>query len=281
MEARDENRRRSERTFHYARCSRCRLIFLTDPPEDLRPYYDEGYFQLPSRERLAEIGRRDRHQLEMLREWMPGGRMLEIGPAYGAFALQAAGAGFDVTAIEMDERCCDYLETVVGVTAIHSDRPQEVLRELPASEAIVMWQVIEHLGEPWQCLDRAAENLREGGVLLVATPNPGALGLRVLGRHWPHLDAPRHLSLIPAELLTAHLRSRGLERVALWTDDRSARSWNRFGWQRVLMNRTRRRRLRGALFVLGALIAAVLAPVERRGCRPASYTAIFRKAATA
>ena len=275
--ARDYNRRCSRRVFHYSRCSRCRLIFLADPPADLDSYYAGDYFQFPTRERLAEIAAKDRHQLEMLTAWARGGRLLELGPAHGAFALQAAEAGFDVTTIEMNEQCCRYLESVVGVTAIHTDRPEEALRDLPPHEAIAMWQVIEHLADPWECLNRAVANLRAGGILLVATPNPDSLGLRLLGRFWPHLDAPRHLSLIPADVLTSQLRARGLERVALWTDDPAARSWNRFGWQRVLMNCSRRRPVRAATFVIGAMLAAAVAPIERRGGRSSSYTAIFRK----
>lgn len=277
----DYNRRRSRRRFQYARCTRCGLLFLADPPGDLSTYYAGDYFQYPSRERLAEIARKNSHQLQMLTTWMPGGRLVEIGPAHGAFALQAAEAGFDVTAIEMDSRCCSYLESVVGVTAVNSDRPHEVLRVLPPSAAIVMWQVIEHLHDPWRCLDSAADNLDEGGILLVATPNPDALGLRVLGRFWPHVDAPRHLSLIPSDLLATYLASRGLERVAMWTDDPSARRWNRFAWQRVLMNCSSRRFVQRAMFVVGAGVSAFVSPLERRGSRPSTYTAVFRKTAPA
>lgn len=279
--ARDYNRRCSRRVFHYARCRRCRLIFLADPPDDLVRYYDGDYYRFPPRDELHAIATKSRYELDMLTAWTAGGRLVEIGPAQGVFALQAATAGFDVTAIEMDARCCAYLESVVGVQAVNSDRPEEALRALAPSEAIVMWQVIEHLPDPWRVLDGAADNLREGGILLVATPNPAALGLRLLGRYWPHVDAPRHLQLIPAELLSDQLAARGLQRVALWTDDPGARSWNRFGWQRVLMNLSSRRTVRGAMFVLGALVAAVLAPVERRGRRASSYTAVFRKGAVA
>lgn len=113
---------------------------------------------------------------------MSGGRLVEIGPAHGAFALQAVEAGFDVTAIEMDERCCRYLESVVGVAAVHDDRPHEILRDRPPSDAVVMWQVIERLPDPWRCLRSAAQNLHEGGVLLVATPNPAGSSAAIRGR---------------------------------------------------------------------------------------------------
>ena len=39
---------------------------------------------------------------------------------------------------------------------------------------------------------------------------------------WPHLDAPRHLSLIPAELLAVKARELGLDQVYLTRGDGNA-----------------------------------------------------------
>lgn len=78
---------------------------------------------------------------------MSDGRLLEVGPAHGAFALQASEGGFDVTTIEMDERCCRHLESVVGVTAIHSDRPDDAIAA-PGVVALYEPLLQELIGEP-------------------------------------------------------------------------------------------------------------------------------------
>ena len=69
-----------------------------------------------------------------------------------------------------------------------------------------MWHVIEHLRRPWEVIERAAANLQDGGVLAIATPNPRALQFKLLRRRWAHLDAPRHLFLIPSRRARASLR---------------------------------------------------------------------------
>ena len=61
-----------------------------------------------------------------------------------------------------------------------------------------MFQIIEHLIDPWDTLQAAAESLLPGGVLVVATPNPGAFQFRFLRGRWTHVDAPRHTALIPS-----------------------------------------------------------------------------------
>lgn len=273
----DRNRRTSDVLFTYRRCMACDLLFLADPPADLRAHYAGNYHRFPSRDRLDKIARRESHKLAMLTPWVSAGRLVEVGPGAGAFALQARNAGFDVHTVEMDERCCEYLRAVVGVPAVNSDRPEQVLRAMAPSMAIVLWQVIEHLRDPWTVLQSAAETLEPGGVLLVATPNPRSFGLKLLRRHWPHLDAPRHLTLIPHEALTAWLEARGLSRVALSTDDPETRKWNRFGWQRAVMNAVSKRPLRAGAFCVGSVITLLVAPYERRRCRSSCYTAIFRK----
>jgi hypothetical protein len=141
-----------------------------------------------------------------------------------------------------------------------------------------MWQVIEHLPNPWACLKKAAANLEVGGVLVVATPNPGSLGFRLLRGHWPHVDAPRHLWLIPADLLERKAAEHGLVLETLTARDLGARRWNRFAWERVLMNAApRSERLQRVGFAAGVGLSIMAALPERIGFSGSCYTAVFRK----
>ncbi len=138
-----------------------------------------------------------------------------------------------------------------------------------------MWQVVEHLADPWAVLAAAAGNLEPGGILVVATPNPDALSLRLLGARWPHLDAPRHLWLIPVAVLDEFLGARGLRRVMLTEADPGGRRWNRFTWRRALASAGAPP---GPAALLGGLVALALRPLERRPGRGSCYTAVYRRA---
>jgi SAM-dependent methyltransferase len=273
----DRNRGLSAERFAYERCTACGVLFLANVPADLGAYYPEAYYVLPDRGQLLEFARLEAYKIELLRRHLGSGRVVEIGPGFGVFAHQAKDAGFDYTGIEMDERSCEYLRSEVGVEAIRSDAPHTALGELEPSDAIAAWHALEHLPEPWQCLDAAARNLAPGGVLLVAMPNPNAFQFRVLRGRWPHIDAPRHLFLIPAESLEARAKEAGLEPVSVTSDDAGARQWNVFGWQRALL-----RPSSGAVatrLALGAAraTAALLSPLEHRDLAGSTYTAVFRK----
>jgi 16S rRNA A1518/A1519 N6-dimethyltransferase RsmA/KsgA/DIM1 with predicted DNA glycosylase/AP lyase activity len=49
-----------------------------------------------------------------------GGKLLEIGPWTGIFSCNAKDAGFDVTAMDIDESCVAFLNTTLGIKALHS-----------------------------------------------------------------------------------------------------------------------------------------------------------------
>ncbi len=275
--ARDENHCTGTATFTYGRCERCRLLRLEDVPADLGPHYPPNYQRLPDRASLQAFARKERYQLAFLRTVQSAGRLVDIGASVGAFALAARGAGFDVTAVEMDPRCVRHLAETVGVRAIGSDRPEQVLRDLPPSRVITLWQVLEHLRDPFALIEAAAANLEPGGLLLVATPNPDAWQFGVMGARWPHVDAPRHLWLVPAAVLLRAGERHGLRAVTLTSRDPGGRRWNRFGWQRLLLNRVAGRPARVVAFVAGAAMSVVATPLERGRLRGACYTAVLQK----
>lgn len=278
LRATDRNRRVSADKFSYLRCESCGLIRLGNVPENLGDYYPADYYDLPSLERLAAIANADRFKIETVTRFATPGRLLEVGPAWGVFAYQAKQAGFMVDVIEMDARCCDYLNNVVGVNALQGTLPHELIPAMGRHEVIALWHVVEHLSDPWELIAAAANNLVHGGILVLAAPNPDAWQFHVMGGSWPHLDAPRHLYLLPAEAVTAYASRLGLERIHYTTVDSDSRSWNRFGWQRLLMNCVRGKWLQRAAFVAGYLLSIVLAPLESRDPRGSAYTLVFRKA---
>jgi SAM-dependent methyltransferase len=271
----DRNRGVSSHPFEYRCCTRCHTYFLDPVPADLARHYPSDYHGYPSRSQLDRLARAERPKLKLLMNVVRSGRLLEIGPGAGVFAHAAVRAGFDVTTIEMDPRCCRYIESVVGARAVCSDRPEEALRDLSSFEAIAMWHVIEHLEHPWAVLEQAAPKLEPGGTLIVATPNPESLQFRLLGRYWAHVDAPRHLFLIPASALAAKAADLGLRHVMTTTSDRAGRGWDRFGWEYALRRYPATRPSTLSKRLLSRLITAGVSPWETRDLAGATYTSLF------
>jgi 2-polyprenyl-3-methyl-5-hydroxy-6-metoxy-1,4-benzoquinol methylase len=275
--AKDENHGVSQTPYTYLKCKVCQGIYLDKPPADLGRYYQREYYAIPPLAQLQKVADKNRNKIDTVLRFASGGRLLEVGPAFGVFAWQAKQAGFVVDVIEMDSRCCDYLQGTLSVNVTQSDNPPAAMMALPQHEVIAIWHVLEHLTDPLAFLTATVANLKPGGVLVVAMPNPDAWQFKIMGRHWPHLDAPRHLTLIPEAWITRQAAAFGLEMVYLTSDDSDARIWNQFGWQRLLMNRFGSKFMRRVMFVLGYAVSLIMAPFDRKGFSGSAYTIVFKK----
>lgn len=277
--ARDLNRRFSNETFPYYRCTFCGLVFLDPVPGDLASYYAGNYYgSLPSLPDLIGAAKVvEGYKLDLVRRFVPEGRLLEIGPGLGGFASLAKEAGYEVDAIEMDQTCCAFLSEVVGVRAICSAAPESVLPAERPYDVVALWHVFEHLPDPWGTLAAASARLKPGGIVIIAAPNPDALQFRLLGRRWTHVDAPRHLSLVPLRVLVQRAREGGLEAVLRTTIDEGGIGWNSFGWRESLANMAPGSALRPVARAVGTGLTYALAPFERTGLRGATYTVVLKK----
>jgi SAM-dependent methyltransferase len=280
--AEDRNRRIAAERFSYHRCRACSTVFLASPPDDPGRYYGGDYHQFDAAGEPFWRGDEgllaaEAWRAQTLARLVEPGALVDIGAGAGGFAAAARDAGFAVTAIEMDRGCCSYMQERLGVRAICSDRPLEALRALGPARVVSFWHVLEHLPDPGEMLAAAADALEPGGVLAIAVPNPDSLQFRVLRSRWAHLDAPRHVSLMPARALVERARELGLEPVLETTVDPSGLACNEHGWVYALRRDPSRGPAPYAALRAGTLIDAALAPVERRGLRGAALTLLLRR----
>ncbi len=274
----DYNRKISQEQFNYNFCPSCRLIFLSPIPEELGRYYTAEYYPVPrSYEQLEKEAEQDRYKIKIIQQFVSKGRLLEIGPSYGKFALLAKQAGFEVEVLERDKSCCNFLQDVVGIKAINSDNPAESLRNAKPYDVIVLWHVLEHLPNPWKTLETLAGKLLPGSILVIATPNPDAIQFKTLGRFWTHIDAPRHLSLVPLSLLREKAQFLSLKIILSTTSDDGGLLLNAVGWKDSFANMGSRGFIRKRLRSVGRLISVVASPIERINGLGSAYTAVFQK----
>ncbi len=276
-ETSDRNRRVKPGTFTYRRCEACRVVWLPDPPADLESYYPAEYHAFASAEELTELARGEDERLGMVTDLVPSGRLIEVGPSQGVFSVAARLAGFDVVGLEMDSACVDHLRAAAGVQAVHTSDPTAALREQPASDAVVMWHVFEHIVDPWSLVSAAAAALRPGGVFAVATPNPASLQHGLFGTHWVHFDAPRHVQLVPLPALRDECAKHGLVLRRATTNDRIGLDCDHLGWERSPCTAPKLRRTPRLAHELGLAAWRLAGPIERRGLRGSTYTAVFQK----
>ena len=280
LQATDVNHKTDGATFNYYRCFRCKLVFLYPIPANISSYYTSDYHQIPtSLEQLAQLENKLHWRVELVQKYKDKGSLLEIGSSYGAFAYGAEQAGFRVEAIEMDKNCCDFINATNKVTAINTtDIVQTMIARNTTYDVIALWHSIEHIADPWAVLKQCEKSLRPGGVLIISTPNPDSIQFRLFKQYWMHLDAPRHVELIPLATLTDFFRKIDMPLLYTTTTDPDGLSLSKWGWYnsaRYLFGTS------GEENILRKTISKALltfvSPVERWMQHGAAYTAVYQK----
>jgi 2-polyprenyl-3-methyl-5-hydroxy-6-metoxy-1,4-benzoquinol methylase len=191
--------------FPIVRCTACGLVYVNPRRRQetlTRLYRDAVYFQ--GGRDLASgyndyIGDQEIHrlffnrQLDLLEEHVNApGRLLDVGCAVGFLLAEARRRGWRTTGIELSAFAADYARTTLGLD-VHRKTLREAHFPAGSFDAIVMDDVIEHLGDPEAELREAWRIVRTGGALLLHTPNADSPWYRVLRTHWVHLKPGEHL----------------------------------------------------------------------------------------
>ncbi len=186
---------------------------------ELKPFYQEDYFK--GREYVdyvadkpAQLKTLRNHLRVVRRNVRPGGRLLEIGCAYGFFLdlireEYPGSTGVDVfSAGVADARAR-------GLDAREGDLLG--LRFEECFDGVCLWDTIEHLPNPREVIRRCAELLRPGGPLFLTTGDLGALLARLQGLNWRQIHPPTHLFYFTRQSFRELCPSVGLEVVRFST----------------------------------------------------------------
>ncbi|MEO1062023.1 MAG: class I SAM-dependent methyltransferase [Actinomycetota bacterium] len=202
-----------------------------DPPpteSDLAAFYEKVYYsgnegRAPDIERLrrnADAARDERawreatvyaDVLHYLTALAPdGGRVVDVGCGTGEFVLfMQERAGWTSCGVELAP---DAVALASDRGAIVGEGTIDSVREIfgDGFDALAMFNVLEHLLDPWAALGTANDLLRPGGVLIVQVPNDFSV-LQEAVRD--HLDAepwwvaiPDHVNYFDFESLEKTLR---------------------------------------------------------------------------
>lgn len=154
---------------------------------------------------------------------VPGGRLLEVGCGNGRQLERLAHAGWQVEGVDFDERAVQTARRLgldVRVGDLASARyPDERF------DAVILSHVIEHVPDPVALLAECRRILKNGGQLVLATPNCESLGHRTFGKAWLGLDPPRHLLVFTARALAKSAERAGFEDATTMTKSIAAAGW--------------------------------------------------------
>ncbi|MEA2990022.1 MAG: hypothetical protein QOG83_2733 [Alphaproteobacteria bacterium] len=180
------------------RCAECGLGRAQASGFDPGAYYTDDYFSGGHADGYADyrgaepvLRREFAHTVDFLRRFKAGGRLLDVGCAYGFF-LEEAKRHFEVAGIEIaQDAAADCRKR--GLRVLTGVADEETLAQLGMMDVIVLLDVIEHLPTPRDTLALCARHLRPEGILMITTGDFASLYARLAGAGWRLMTPPQHL----------------------------------------------------------------------------------------
>ncbi len=196
-------------------CPQCGLVYALEQPADreIRSLYASPYFhgaEYADYERDRPVLQRNfQERLKVMSRFCTGGKLLEVGSAYGFF-LDLARRQWEVTGVDVSEDACAYARRVLGLDVIAGDLLDLEFPNAPF-DVFCLWDTIEHLKKPHEYLAKIATIARNGSLLCLTTGDIGSIVARIQRSRWRLIHPPSHLYYFSEATLRRLLGKFGFE----------------------------------------------------------------------
>ncbi|MFZ5875342.1 MAG: class I SAM-dependent methyltransferase [Nitrospirota bacterium] len=179
-------------------CAACELGMLSPWPDDaeLARLYQESYFAehgigyAESAEDRERGVRGQSGRAALVRSWVSGDKLLDMGSATGHFLAAARARGFDVEGVELSAWAAEQARSELGVPVTLGEISD--LGATPRFDVVTMWHSLEHTRDPLSVLRATHALLRDGGTVVIELPNYRSYDAKGYGTAWTGWDLPYH-----------------------------------------------------------------------------------------
>ncbi len=179
-------------------CRECGLGRTETSAFDPAAYYTDDYFSGRRSDGYSDylgaepvLRREFARSVDFIRCYREGGKLLELGCAYGFFLMEAARY-FDVAGIELAAQAADHGRRA-GLNVLQGVADAANLGRIGHVDVIVLFDVIEHLPQPRETLALCCQHLNPGGIIVITTGDFGSTVASLAGARWRLMTPPQHL----------------------------------------------------------------------------------------
>lgn len=169
-------------------CRNCETGFTYPTPKDIGKYYNSNYWISPGitgqfKDLLFKFFQKRR--ADWVSKYIKKGDVLDVGSGEGNFGKNAPA---NLNVLSVDSKTAQIKNPdVKKVNFLKWNNKKKF-------DAVVFWESLEHTTNPQAYLSKASRVLKEKGLVFIEYPRFDSLEPQVFGRHWFHLDIPRHSS---------------------------------------------------------------------------------------
>ena len=269
--------------FQIVRCADCLHVYTSfSSPVELQAYYDEKDYRVKDTRGsiFHKIQEKEYRQvLGQIRELTAAVQpsLLDFGAGKGLFMNFAQLGGFEVKGVETSVPRARYAAETFGLK-VSSENFERGTIFHTRFDVITLFHVEEHLPEPVELLHNLiADNMKMNGVVVIEVPNFDSWQSRWSGKHWLHLDVPRHLNHFTPQRLEGLIEDLGFKVIReeyfslhLGIVGMIQCIWSRFGYKDFLIGRLKEKKsflllLTIAITLPAAFLIESIAALRKKG----------------
>lgn len=219
-------------------CTQCRFIQAKDQPSatELENIYNADYFDHGKYVQDSAIQREQQRRMQLLKNsgLQDGSTILDMGCATGDF-ISAAKKSYKVWGMDISSHAIETARQQNPEISQQLKIANSEQHEIPENhfDAIVLWDVIEHLWEPKAVLKQMKRWLKPNGFIFLSTPNIGAMTAKLMGKRWAFMTPPEHLCFFSRTSMEKIVQDLGFKKH-IW---KSQGKWVNIGFLFYKLNR--------------------------------------------
>jgi 2-polyprenyl-3-methyl-5-hydroxy-6-metoxy-1,4-benzoquinol methylase len=211
--------------FSQCLCKACGVVFANPQAseETLRAFYEEAYYESAasveldqSPEDAAKEVDLQRPEIERVKKYASGGRLLEVGSGRGHLLAAARDAGFEPWGVEPSVAGVANSKALFDLEHVSCGLLSDTAYEDASFDVVFAWHVIEHVLDLDEFVGEIHRILKPGGVVWIGTEtyrNAGHYAYRLArtlrGRPAPFATSNEHTFVFTTKTLADVLDRRG------------------------------------------------------------------------
>jgi SAM-dependent methyltransferase len=178
-------------------------------------YYSDRYYQLVNW--AGDVAtERWRTHAGVVHRYKQRGQLLDIGCSNGSFLSAMKSENWNLAGVEISAASAEKARLASGATVFTGDILNAPLA--PESfDVVTSFDVLEHLYQPRETMEKIAQWLKPGGIFYVVLPNLESWEARLFRSYWFGLELPRHLGHFSPTSLRHLAHAAGLKEESLTT----------------------------------------------------------------
>jgi len=209
------------------RCGGCGLGYISPrlSGQSLRKLYSRKYYfdysvwrgiPIAGENEAEEIVLAHR-RLARVEQWVPSGRLLDIGGFTGQLLRAARERGYEPSVVELDAWTVKHARKKY-ILNVRSGPLRASTFPGQSFNLITLIDVLEHFPDPVEKMSTVAELLHPGGIVLTVVPNAGCREARRDILAWKHFKPWKHICLYDSRTLRELGLRSGLELIDVDTE---------------------------------------------------------------